>query len=293
MDEADLRLLHRLAERHGINFTNGAAPAQRAFKTAEGLGLSYLDWGGDGPPALFLHGGALTGHTWDLVCLGLRDDFHCVALDLRGHGDSGWTDDYRIGASVTDVAALASHLGWGPFHLMGMSLGGNIAGHYAAAHGGLLSLTFVDVGPHVDFAASARMRGFISGAGPAPTVEALVDAAMTLSPHSDRDTVLYRYRHSLRRTPEGFVWKRDQRRPHDYPHIIAKLDELEHLAGAIACPMLIARGGRSRIYSDDKAAAFAARFPDGRWTAIDGAGHNVQEDNPKALAAAFRELAGG
>src|SRR5215472_17225117 len=48
----------------------------------------YLDWGGGGPPLLFLHGGGLNAHTWDAVCVMLRDFFRCVALDQRGHGDS-------------------------------------------------------------------------------------------------------------------------------------------------------------------------------------------------------------
>jgi len=46
----------------------------------DGLRLHYLEWGQrDRPSLLFLHGGRLTAHTWDLVCLALCTDFHCVA----------------------------------------------------------------------------------------------------------------------------------------------------------------------------------------------------------------------
>ena len=49
----------------------------------------YLDWGtAERHPILFLHGGGLNAHTWDLVCLALRGEYHCIALDQRGHGDS-------------------------------------------------------------------------------------------------------------------------------------------------------------------------------------------------------------
>jgi len=52
--------------------------------------LHYLDWGNNHlPPMLFLHGGALTAHTWDLVCLALREEYHCLALDQRGN-------EYRV-----------------------------------------------------------------------------------------------------------------------------------------------------------------------------------------------------
>ena len=87
----------------------------------------YLDWGTPGKtPLLFLHGGGLTAHTWDLVCLALRADYRCLALDLRGHGDSEWSPemDYGIAAHSGDVEALVDHLGLDGLGLVGMSLGG-------------------------------------------------------------------------------------------------------------------------------------------------------------------------
>jgi len=95
--------------------------------------LHALDWGGGGPPALFVHGGRLTARTWDYVCLGLRDQVRAVALDMRGHGDSDRADDYTLDARVADVAAVLDTLGWSTAHLVGMSLGGLTAAHYAAA----------------------------------------------------------------------------------------------------------------------------------------------------------------
>src|ERR1700730_12490940 len=50
----------------------------------------YLDCGGDGHPIVFLHGGGLNAHTWDVVALMLHERYRCVALDQRGHGDSDW-----------------------------------------------------------------------------------------------------------------------------------------------------------------------------------------------------------
>lgn len=46
------------------------------------LALNYLDWGiRERPPIIFLHGGGLTAHSWDLVCLALRRSYRCLALD--------------------------------------------------------------------------------------------------------------------------------------------------------------------------------------------------------------------
>src|SRR4051794_31152425 len=90
---AHLRLAVRIA---GLEVDELVLPTEHDVVVG-GLRLHYLDWGSARrPPLLFLHGGCLTAHTWDLVCLALRKQFHCLALDLRGHGDSEWspTVDY-------------------------------------------------------------------------------------------------------------------------------------------------------------------------------------------------------
>src|ERR671918_719277 len=71
----------------------------------------YLDWGSRGKrPILFLHGGGLSAHTWDLVCLALRPDYHCLALDQRGHGDTDWSParEYDLEEFVRAPAELDS-----------------------------------------------------------------------------------------------------------------------------------------------------------------------------------------
>jgi pimeloyl-ACP methyl ester carboxylesterase len=50
--------------------------------------LHYVDWGKNGPPLVLLHGGRITGRSWDATARGLSPFFHVIALDARGHGDS-------------------------------------------------------------------------------------------------------------------------------------------------------------------------------------------------------------
>ncbi len=171
-----------------------------------------------------------------------------------------------------------------------MSLGGNVAAHYAAAPGSRAkSLVLVDVGPGVGFDATRTIREFMQLDIASLSLEALVDAGMELSATGGRDKLLYRYAHMTHVLPDGArAWRADRRRPSDFPHILAKLEELPALAPHVAIPVLIARGGRSRILCDEKVASFAARFPNGSWTTIPEAGHNVQEDAPRALAEALR-----
>ncbi len=286
-------VLTRLAAAFGICVPPGFAPHSRRFRTPDNLELHYLDWPGRGDTIVLLHGGALTAHTWDLVALELGSDFHCVALDLRGHGLSDWSERYSIPDSVRDVEALADELGGDEFHVVGMSLGGNVAAHYAASPlTRARSLTLVDVGPGVDFTATQGMREFMSQAIAELSLDEAVDRAFAVSTSGGpRDKILYRYIHMSHRLPDGsLAWRNDRRRPHDYAHILAKLEELPELAKPMAMPVRIVRGGRSRVLTDEKVAAFAACFANGSWVRVPDAGHNVQEDAPQALARELRDF---
>jgi len=187
-------LLERLATAHKIPYGAGLPPAPRRLPTPDGLAFNCVDWGGPGEPILFLHGGALTCHTWDLVCLAMRDSFHCVVIDLRGHGESAWADNYTIEACVNDVAAIIADFGWTRVHVVGMSLGGIIAAHYAATGGARAnSLAMIDVAPNVDFGAVGPARRFMERPIADLTLEQLVEEAIGASARGERDRISYRY----------------------------------------------------------------------------------------------------
>jgi pimeloyl-ACP methyl ester carboxylesterase len=286
---ADFAALPALARRLGVSFEDAAPPGHLALAGACGARLHALDWGGDGAPALFLHGGRLTAQTWDYVCLGLRNQVRAVALDLRGHGDSERAEDYAFDSHVADIGAVLDALAWPKAHLVGMSLGGLIATHFAAAapHR-TLSLVTVDVGPGVVFEGTARMRGFFQRVDHSAGPEAMVEAAMQTSPWSDRERVAYRMAAMMRRCESGdWDWARDGQRSTDYPALLDKVEAMALAAGRIVSPCLVVRGGRSEVFSDAAAARFADSFADGRWTMVPDAGHNVQEDNPAGLIAAL------
>ncbi len=90
MERPSAALLKSLAQRRGIPFRRARLPISRWFKASDGVELHYLDWRGGTSTLILLHGGALSAHTFDLVALALDPDVRCVAVDLRGHGCSGW-----------------------------------------------------------------------------------------------------------------------------------------------------------------------------------------------------------
>ncbi|MEU4704352.1 alpha/beta fold hydrolase [Nonomuraea dietziae] len=275
-----------LAAALGVTIHDPAPPREIGFSRS-GCRLHGFDWGGTGAPVILLHGGGLTAHTWDLVCLGLRGAARLVALDLRGHGDSDWSDDYRIDTMAADVVAAADHLGFDRVRLVGMSLGGVIAAHVADARPDLVErLVLIDVAPGVDFDSTRRVRDFMAGLGPVRDLETVVEAAMRVNPQADRASVAYRMSTLFRRAPDGDWVPKGDLRPPDFPAILAVIDRLADQL--TKTPVLLVRGGRSRVLPQAAAERLVGQIPDGRLVVVPDAGHNVQEDNPAALTTALR-----
>jgi pimeloyl-ACP methyl ester carboxylesterase len=297
MDDWHPEALATMAGRLGIASTDLAPPRSRSFRAQGGPNIHVLDWGGQGPPAVLLHGGSLTAHTWDYVAVALRADFRLVALDMRGHGASDWADDYSIESYATDLVAVIDGLGIERTRLVGMSLGGTVACEFALRHPDRTeSLAMVDVTSRPVFAATARMRSFMMDFRDAATVDEVVEMALAVSPNSDPQRLHYRMRALLKRGDDGrLVWKCDRRyrRPSDYAALLKHLAGFEARVPEMAAPFLLARGGESLVVSEDAAHHFTAYFPDGRWINIKGVGHNVQEDNPRDLADALRAFWAG
>jgi pimeloyl-ACP methyl ester carboxylesterase len=291
MSEPCPDLLRRLATARSIPFRRGRLPRAAWMTASDGVKLHFLDWPGGAETLILLHGGMLSARTFDLLALALAPDVRCIALDLRGHGGSGWADTYTVERWAADVVELAGSLGLERLHLAGMSLGGCIAGYAAKVLGDrVASLTFIDVAAEVNFAATDTMRAFIENSGAVARVEDLVKQALAVSPRTNPALMLYRYQALLKPSPEGFVWRADRRHPVDFDHILGRLTALRDLAPRIGCPVLVIKGGRSQVLTEAALKNFAWRFPKGRANTIDDAGHNVQEDAPVALAATLRQM---
>jgi pimeloyl-ACP methyl ester carboxylesterase len=263
----------------------------------DGLRLHYLDWvRRDSPALLFLHGGCLTAHTWDLVCLALRQDFHCLALDQRGHGDSEWspTLDYAPEAHVRDIEGLIAQLGLAKPVLIGQSLGGLNAMTYATRAGDeLAGLVAIDVGPDIRWRGAMRIADFVMAEARHSSVEDFVRRAQDFNPRRDPRLLRHSLLHNLRSLPDGsWTWKYDRRAisPERFARLRSGLDDVREGTPAITCPTLVVRGADSDTFSDEDAAGFAAALPDGRWTSVEAAGHNVQGDNAGGLVEVLRDF---
>jgi len=282
--------------RAGFEFRDVVLPGEGDISVG-GLQMHYLDWGNkEKPPILFLHGGALTAHTWDLCCLALRDDFHCIALDQRGHGDTDWAPDgdYTIAAQVGDIRGFIDKIGLDGVVLVGMSMGAINALAYAINHSDRLShLVIIDAGPEMRRPGSSRIRDFVNDVADAVSVEAIIERALQFNPRRDPKILRRSLMHNLRQQEDGsWRWKYDRSRFQRLDHEAHRAERAGLADGlaAIACPTLVVRGGESDVFHEEDAQRLAARLPNGRNVTIPRAGHTVQGDNPKDLVAELRRF---
>jgi esterase len=248
----------------------------------------YVDWGGGGPPLLFLHGGGLNAHTWDVICVMLRDRYRCIALDQRGHGDSEWSPvvDYAVETQLTDVEGFIKQLRLESPVLVGQSMGGLNSIAYAIRHSrDMKGLVVVDVGPEINPAGTQRIREFAS-TPELDSPEAFLERAVKFNPLRNPAVLKRSLYYNLRQTPTGkWALKHDQRRAsEEYAKIgTAQRERIAQQIPQISCPVLIVRGALSEVLTDDAADKFARSLPKGRSVRVENAGHNVQGDNPGGL----------
>jgi pimeloyl-ACP methyl ester carboxylesterase len=110
-----------------------AAGLEEKSVEVAGHRVAYLE-GGSGEPLVLLHGFGAEKNNWVRIARHLTPHFRVVAPDLPGFGDSTRDPNarYAVSDQVVRVRALVEALDLGGVHLGGNSMGGMIAGAYAA-----------------------------------------------------------------------------------------------------------------------------------------------------------------
>ncbi|MBI4312332.1 MAG: alpha/beta hydrolase, partial [Chloroflexi bacterium] len=142
--------LHAAARAMGVPFTREVSPTDRELSVG-GFKFHYLDWGNETKPLLvLLHGRTNAAHTWDFTALACYEDFHVIALDMPGHGDTSWVpgSDYTLDGQMPLVTQFINALGARTFFLVGHSMGARISMVYASRNiGKIKALVMVDMAP--------------------------------------------------------------------------------------------------------------------------------------------------
>ncbi|NJN52517.1 MAG: alpha/beta hydrolase [Gammaproteobacteria bacterium] len=265
------------------------------------LRLHYLDWGNDGAPTLLLiHGMRDHCRTWDAVAERLRDRFHVIALDLRGHGDSAWPtgSTYSHIDYVYDIAQLIHQARLAPVTIVAHSMGGTLACLYAGIYPETVSRMVIveGVGHWWKFFARPpvheRLAGWIDGMRTLssrqskryPTLEDAYQRMQKTNPHLSPELALHLTSHGSHRNEDGtYSWKFDNYTHAHSPYDVTS-EDTEALWQRIHCPVLFvnsAQGYPHRIGQDDT----LTHFRGGRVVSIEGAGHWTHHDQPSAFMA--------
>jgi len=285
---------------------------ERFYFTHAGCRLSYVDFGNpDKPDLILLHG--MCDHALSLVHVAraLKDTFHVVALDMRGHGRSDNPGIYTIVQYVADVRALVQTCDLNNPVIIAHSMGGHIASRYTAAfQKEVASLILLDgMGPPswtekpdrrylterlrhgVDFVSAMGAEG--------RQMKDSVEATRRLrknNPLLSEAHAAVIVEHGVRAHSKGGIgWSFDPRVQmiwHTFAHY-----ESEDFWRSILCPVLIVTGsnaldywvqlqpelrGQTASYRDSliKRQAF---FGNAQHRIIEGAGHMLHYDQPEQL----------
>ena len=236
------------------------------------LRLNYVDWGNaDAPPLLLVHGGRDHARSWDWVAEELRHDWHIIAPDLRGHGDSAWSPDgnYEMSAFVYDLAQLVHQLNLAPVTMIAHSMGGNIATRYAGIYPEnvrkLVNIEGLGLSPKMQAERDAvgmqkRFRQWIedkrnaAGRTPKryPNIEAAYDRMKAENSYLTDEQARHLTVHGISRNEDGtWSWKFD-----NYLNIWAAFDmpreDMLAIWTAITCPVLMMYGAKSWASNPEK-----------------------------------------
>ena len=286
--------LHQAARELGVPFARENEPTDENVQ-ANGMNFHYLEWGdATNPTILMLHGVSQQAHSWDFVSLALSDNFHVIALDQRGHGDTDWATegDYSIEAQQGDIDAFVKAMSLGRFTLIGHSMGGRNSYVWASRHPGTLeSLVIVDTGPEGMRRGGDRIRQFQQLPDELDSFEEFVQRVQSYTGRS-REQTMGSLKYAIHQRPDGkWSWKYDKvlrspgRRPGSWTS-----EQLWECVKIIDCPTLVVRGSNSDIFAEETMVRMQKEIPDCTTVTIARAAHLVQGDNPVDFVAAVQEL---
>lgn len=274
-------------------------PCSHRIDVGGGMALAADAWGDPAAePVVFLHGGGQTRHAWGGTARELAEQgWYALSLDLRGHGESGWseTGSYRLGDFAGDLRAVLASLGR-PATLVGASLGGMtalvVAGEEPRA--GVSAVVLVDIAPRMERDGAMRIVSFMLARPDGfASLEEAADAVAAYQPHRKRPRETRGLEKNLRLGPDGrWRWHWDPRfllgvGP---PHAGETPQRLDAAARALTVPALLVRGRLSDLLSEEGARHFLELVPHARFADVSEAGHMVAGDRNDLFTSAVIEF---
>ncbi len=239
--------------------------------------------GGDGPAIIMLHGFAASLHTWEPWATALSDRYRIIRYDLPGFGLSPPNEDgdYSLARDVDQLGAVMDALGLDRATLIGNSMGGKVAWHFAARFPARVE-KLVLISPD-GFAQPGQAYGEAPRVGraiglmryflPEPLLRMNIAAAYADASRLSGETVT-RY-HEMMRAPGARAAMIERFRQ-------AVLEDPAALLPRITAPTLLLWGEQDRLIPISNAEDYLRLMPRAELVRLPGIGHLPHEEAPEA-----------
>ncbi|MCV7287732.1 alpha/beta hydrolase [Mycolicibacterium wolinskyi] len=247
-----------------------------------GIRWAYTDRG-NGPLVVFLHGTFASGAMYQDVILTLQDRYRCVAVDLPGHGRSGFNPDgWTLEDVVEGVGALISTFDAGPATLVGLSQGGAVAMRVALRYPTLVgALVTQGAGPDGPAREAVDAMAAFGRALAEADGERRRAAAVQIQPAFHASGWVQAHPQAAEQEL-SVILRHDRRAVALVAQVPGTADSIEEQLNQITCPSLI-------MWGDEDPRAFwgpkmVAAMPAAQLVIVEHAGHHLNSDAPEVCA---------
>jgi pimeloyl-ACP methyl ester carboxylesterase len=275
----------------------------RYWTSADGLKLHYRHYPGDmtKAPLLCLPGLTRNARDYDALAARLAGSRRILAVNLRGRGGSEYARDpmtYVPATYVEDIQRLIAELELSAAIAVGTSLGGIVTMLLKAAGAPIVGAIINDVGPDIDPRGLSRIRSYVGRGSTFPTwmhaARAVQDNNADVYPDWGIEEWLAMAKRLYRLTSSGrIVLDYDLKiaEPFRTPGGEAGPDMWAALASLRDVAVLVVRGGRSDVLSQETAERMLAALDQGELVTVPGVGHTPTLVEPMLQAPVDRLLA--
>jgi pimeloyl-ACP methyl ester carboxylesterase len=240
---------------------------------------------------VLIHGIGRNAWTFEQIAGYFDDDYHVIAIDMRGHGDSHWAPDgaYTVENYTEDLANLVAALDLDSVIVWGNSTGGRVAQMFAGRYPDRVRAAVIeDVGPERPRSIANRLAGQVEreDAEGWDSVDALIEELAGSNRRTERAVIEAWARHGSRERDDGrIVWKRD-------PAIANDFVPLQHwnVVGNITAPIIYILGGGSTIVPPETQRELERVLPQVEIVTMPGLGHYPSQEDPEAFAGIVRRF---